>query len=292
MSKIVHMLSFCTVILGIAASGCPLRAQSLEELEKMVREVKACYEKVSMPDAHSSTYTLSSGKTVQVLEQSDYQREAFATIDSFIDNFDLIQNSLFFTDKRKTLMDAQDLSDWEVAGIRTISNEYFKNAGREFHLACHGLLDSSGERSDCILMGGQYLDVKEAAELIIKSMEAPSLDFGYQELLNAEHKPFTIVLHSCNSAKGSDSFAAKLSSELRAYLDQVAVVASPDVVYCTEDFAGNYTERIASEASLQLDRYKTEAQNWLVFENGKMVMTGTEDYATTVKQYTTQFYGL
>lgn len=258
----------------------PAMAQSLADIEAEILALKECVELSSLPDFHKAEHMLSSGKNVAVFEQSDFERSAFSTVDSFIENIgEFLDSSPFFCDRKKLLMDPYDLSEWEKEGIRKISNEYFKNGGNNFHLAAHGLVAPDGSSSG-IRIGGEDLNAEETAELIIKSMGGVN-----HVLLNAAHEPFTVVLHCCNSGKGEDSFAARLSLALEEYLDDVAVIAAPDIVYCTEDEDGNYTERIASAESIDKGSFEQDALNWLVFKSGDMVMTGTKDYGTTVAEY-------
>lgn len=256
------------------------RSQTLEEIEAEILSYMECVKQFSAPDYHSGEYVLSNGKRVSVMEQTDFDRFVFSSIDAFVENMDRFFNeSTYFRPMRRMLMDKQDLSDWEFNSAKTISREYFKSPGNCFHIASHGLMSPDGN-SDSILMGGVELNAEETSELILKTM----LDVG-QAIINAKHEPFTIVLHSCGSGRGENSFAARLSKALAKEFDNVAVVAAPDVVYCTMDEDGNYSERISSESAIRAGRYDSDRQNWMVFKDGRSYMTGTKDYADTVDKY-------
>lgn len=257
-----------------------LHAQTEAELDAAILEFKRCFEKLSMPEVHNSTYELSTGKRIRVLAQSDFERSAFSTVDAMLENIDKLKDSFFFSANRKLLMDGKDLSKWEVESIRDISNEYFKTGEYAFHLAAHGLVNPDGTSSEGVKIDGQELNADETAELLLLSMEK-----NYHHVLNSMYKPFTVVLHCCNSAKGTNSFAARLSAALSKHLDNVAVVAAPDIVYCTQDANGKYTERVTSENAIKNGSYDKEKKDWIVFKNGAKLMTGTTDYGTTVEKY-------
>lgn len=256
------------------------KAQTLEEIEAEILSYIECVKQFSAPDYHNGEYILSNGKRVTVMEQTDFDRFVFSSIDAFVDNMDrFFEESTFFNPMRRMLMDGQDLSDWEYKSANTISREYFKSPGNCFHIASHGLMSPDGN-SESILMGGVELSPEETSELILKTM----LDVG-PAIINSKHEPFTIVLHSCGSGKGENSFAAKLSKALAQEFDNVAVVAAPDVIYCSLDEEGKYSERISSESDIRRGSYESACQNWMVFKNGHTFMTGTKDFAGTVNKY-------
>lgn len=274
------MKRFLISIALLCTSLWAVNAQSLEEIEAEILSYIECVKQFSEPKYHNGEYVLSNGKRVKVMEQTDFERFVFSSIDAFLDNMDrFFEESTYFNPMRRMLMDRQDLSDWEIKSAKTISREYFKSPGNCFHIASHGLMNPDGG-SDSILMGGVELNPEETSELILKTM----LDVG-PAFINSKHEPFTIVLHSCGSGKGDNSFAAKLSEALAKEFDNVAVVAAPDIVYCTLDENGNYSERVSSESDIRRGTYDRYSQNWMVFKNGHSVMTGTKDFAETVDKY-------
>lgn len=255
--------------------------KTVEEVKRELKAFQECFEKLPMPWVHTKDYVLSNGKQISLLEQSDFKRAAFASADALLERVKAWKESRFMSvdPGRKTLMDGQDLSNWEINNIRDISNEYFKDSKNAFHLAAHGLVDEAGVSTQTIKMGGQTLNAKEAAELIVLSLQ------GYHNYLNIDQEPFTIVLHSCSSGKGDNSFAAQLSSELAKQIDNVAVVAAPDIVYCTMNEQGKYTECVISNDAIKRNNVAGEKQNWRVFKNGRTFLTGTADYKSTVGKY-------
>lgn len=254
----------------------------VDELKAQIRAYKECIIKLSMPEYHSKEYTLENGKHITVSEQSDFNRNAFTSIDPTLEDPKQWIESLYFYKKEqgksKTLIDTKGLSSWELESIRQISNDYFNSGDNVFHIAAHGLVDSRGVSANAIQMDGKYLDAKETADLILRSMA----DVNHM-LLNVDEQPFVIVLHSCNSAQGENSFAKQLSIELAKKIDNVAVVGAPDAVYCEMDEKGNYTEMVSSVNAVK--RNQPERKNWLVFQNGKQTMQGTPDYKSTVQKY-------
>ena len=258
-----------------------LPAQTVEDLKQELQKFQECFEELSMPQAHNKEYVLSNGKQVSLLEQNDFKRAAFVSVDALLERVKAWKESPFaaVSQERKTLMDGQDLSNWEINGIRDISNEYFNQGDDAFHIAAHGLVDQSDLSSQGIKMGGQTLNAEEAAELIILSMN------GYHNMLNIERKPFTVVLHCCSSGKGEDNFASRLSVALAKQIENVAVVAAPDIVYCAMDDKGKYTEYVTSDAAIKRKNVTDEKQNWRVFKSGTSYMEGTVDYKTTVQKY-------
>lgn len=278
MRKTMKKASWFICLLLLCGS---LFAQTVEELKQELQKFQECFEALSMPQAHHKEYVLSNGKRISLLEQNDYKRVAFVSADALLERVKAWKESRFMSiDKgRKTLMDGKDLSEWEINGIRDISNEYFNQDDRAFHIAAHGLIDQSDLSSQGIKIGGQTLNAEEAAELIILSMG------GYHNMLNIDRKPFTVVLHCCSSGKGENNFASRLSAALAKQIDNVAVVAAPDIVYCTVDEKGKYTECVTSDAAIQRKNVAGEKQNWRVFKNGVSYMMGTTDYKTTVQKY-------
>lgn len=277
---------FYTLLWGLSIN---VMAQSeMEQLKERILAYQKCIEEKSLPDYHHVKRVLSNGKMINVAEQTDFFRytERFTSIDAILENPEEWANSVYMSQVKngsnKGLIDTNGLSEWEVNNIRAISNEYFKSSDNTFHIAAHGLITPHGNSSNKILMGGQELNAKETAELILQTMEGVN-----HILLNAAEKPFVIVLHSCNSAEGENSFAQQLSAELSKSIDNVAVVGAPDAIYCEMDEKGNYTEKVSSINAIK--RNQPEKKSWLVFQNGEQTMKGTTDYKTTVKTYLNKY---
>jgi len=260
----------------------------VEQLKEQILAYQKCVEEKSLPDYHHVKRVLSNGKIINVAEQTDFFRytERFTSVDAFLENPEEWVNSVYMSQVKKGsnkgLIDTNGLSEWEVNNIRAISNEYFKSTDNTFHIVAHGLINPHGNSANKLLMGGQELNAKEIGELILQTMEGVN-----HILLNAAEKPFVIVLHSCNSAEGENSFAQQLSAELSKSIDNVAVVGAPDAIYCEMDEKGNYTEKVSSISAIK--RNQPERKNWLVFQNGKEVIEGTADYKTTVKTYLNKY---
>ena len=259
-------------------------AQTKEEiLDKQILEYWECFKKLSKPAPHDQVITLSNGKQIGLLSQTDFARSAFVSVDQLLKDMQLWYNSTYLWQSRQkksttTLMDTHEISEWELNSLGEISDEYFKSGDNTYHVVAHGLVNSNGISAGSISMGGQTLDAKETAELILLQMEEK-----YQIMLNTRKQPFVVVLHSCNSAQGENSFAKQLSEELAKQIDNVAVVGAPDAVYAEMDENGKYTEMVSSVRAIKQN--KPERKNWLVFQNGKQAMQGTPDYKSTVKNY-------
>ena len=268
-------------ILYIALMVLPMMAyaQTEEELLQKYEKFQKCFEKLSMPKPHSSSVTLSSGKTVSFAAQTDYKRRAFVDVDQLLKDVSQWKESPYLWQlnqmkKSRAITDTKDLSKWEVERFDEIAQDYFEGNEYAFHIAAHGLVKASGKAANSILIGGQELNAKETAELILQSMEE------YHHVLNAFNKEFVVVVHSCHSADGEDNFASRLSKELAEYFPNVSVVGAPQLVYCTiQD--GQYTEYISTESELKKENptnYK-----WKVYKNGQNTGQGTYDYQSTVK---------
>lgn len=253
-----------------------------DQLRAEINAYKECLIKLSMPQYHSKDYLLSNGKRINVAEQTDFQRDAFVSTDPLLEDPHEWINSLYMSQAKRgsnlTLMDMQDLDDWQLKSIRDIADDYFHSGNSTFHVTAHGLVDAHGVSENAISMGGQQLNAKETAELILKSMA----DVNHL-MLNTNKQPFVVVLHCCNAAQGDNSFAKQLSEALSKEIKNVAVVGSPDIIYCEKKSDGTYTEYISSEAAMK--RNKPEKKNWLVFKNGQQAEEGTSDYKSTVKNY-------
>lgn len=270
-------------ILYLALMVLPMMAyaQTEEELLQRYEKFEDCFRKLSMPQPHSSSVTLSSGKTVSFAAQSDFDRKAFVDVDQLLEDVSQWKESPYLWQlnhmkKSQAITDTKDLSKWEVERFDEIAQDYFEGNKFAFHIAAHGLVKASGKASNKILIGGQELDAKETAELILKSMNDT-----YHHILNIKEQEFVVVVHSCHSADGEDNFASQLSKELAKDMINVSVVGAPQTIYCTiQD--GKYTEYISSEQELKKENpvnYK-----WKVYKNGKNTGQGTYDYKSTIKK--------
>lgn len=286
-------MRFLTLLLLTILSSHGLYSQSYDNLssedkKRAILILKECFEELSEPKPHYETYTLYNGKTVKALVQTDFKRSVFTTVDEFLEDVKLWQNSPYFwkmrhSKKGKTIMDAQDLSKWEINNFKTISDSYFSEGTETFHIAAHGLLHENGEVANRIKIGGQELDAKETADFIIQSMKGQ-----FHHVINAMEKPFTIVVHSCHSAEGENNFTQQLSKYLvDNAINNVYVVGAPDVVYCTEDTSG-YTEVVApiNEAYLAMNGGPAPKTNlpWKVYKDGKNMPLGSVDWKESVRQ--------
>lgn len=269
--------------IAIAACLCATlaSAQTNEEYEKGIRQFHECfYNKLSKPAVHEEEITLSTGKTVTSLAQSDYERSAFVSADNLLREVTDWKKSPFtwqmqHRKNNKAVMDKQDLSSWERNSFDKISQQYFEGSNSTFHIAAHGLLGAEPD-DDGILIGGQKLNAAETAELITLSMQN-----DFHDIINVEKQDFVVVLHSCNSASGENNFARQLSIELSKRLDNVSVVGAPDVVWCSMSADGGYDEYVSSEEDARW--YNPEKKNWRVYKNGADTGQGQQGYKETIK---------
>jgi hypothetical protein len=255
-------------------------AQTIEELQAEIKKFHKCFEEKSMPTSHETSVTLSNGKVVRFTSQSDYARSVFVSVDQLLEDVRLWKDSPYLWQLKhmkesKAIADSKDLSKWEVERFDKIAQSYFSGNNSAFHIAAHGLVNSSGQAANSILIGGQELNAKETAELIIQSM-----DNTFHHVINAEEQEFVVVIHSCHSADGENNFASQLSQKLAEFIPNVSVVGAPQTVYCSMQKNGEYTEYISSEQELKKDiptNYK-----WKVYKNGKNTGQGTYDYKSTI----------
>lgn len=282
-----HIILSVFALLSVSA---PVFAQTEEELDRAIKELHKCFVELSIPQPHTKTYHLSTGKAIDVLSQNDYERSTFVSVDKTLEEIRLWKNSPYLWEQRHrkdnlALMDKRDLTAWEVENFGQISESYFTGSNSTFHLAAHGLLDpNDAGDSGKIKIGGQNLDAKETAELIKQAVNESKE--GFHHLINAEEQKFVVVLHCCNMAAGENSFAKQLSEELGEYLDDVCVVGAPDLVVCSMDWdKKEYTECVASDWEMRRAGTKGKIeykQNWRVFKNGQDTGVGDKDYKSSV----------
>lgn len=260
-----------------------------DEIDALIKEMHECFIDLSLPKPHAKTYHLSSGKTVEVQSQNDYERSAFVSADKTLEDILLWKSSPYLWEQQHrknghAIMDRKELSDWELQNFNQIADSYFKGTSSTFHLAAHGLVDPENADSGHIRIGGQDLDVKETAELIKLSINE-SKD-GFQHIINGEEQKFVIVLHSCHTAEGENSFAKQLSEELGDFLPDAYVIGAPDLVVCSMDFdKKEYKECVASEQEMRRAGTRGEIeykQKWRVFKEGQDTGLGDIDYKTSV----------
>lgn len=274
------------ICLLLAICGCmTFSAQNTrkQQLIDQILSFQKCLEENTRPELHEETIKLSNGKIIRTKAQSDFARSQFTSIDAVLEDLMLWKDSPYLWEAKrqktkKTLMDTQDLTDWEVNSLETISKEYFKEGNSAFHLAAHGLVDPDGAPANAIQMGGETLNAKETAELILKSMANV-----YHNLIEVKNEPFVIVLHCCNTANGDNNFAQQLSVEMSKYIKQVAVIGAPGVVYCEKTSDGKYTESVTPYVG------SNQQQNWKVYKNGSEHMEGQTDYKSTIRSYVEDF---
>ena len=274
---------FATFLLALLVLG--MKAQNLDNLsnEELIERIKwfhQCFIEISLPTSHEESITLSSGKVVNMLAQSDYERSAFVSVDKLLEDVHQWKLSPYLwqmnhSKNNSAIMDGKDLSNWEIESFDQIAQSYFKNSVSTYHIAAHGLVfEDTGEALDRIKIGGQELDASETAELIIKSMQGT-----FHHVINAENQPFVVVVHCCHTAEGEDNFSSQLSKELAKYIPNVSVVGAPDVVRC-EVKEGKYTEFVTTKSEAK----KEDAQKlkWKVYKNGENTCQGKFDYLETV----------
>lgn len=274
---LISLLAMCTL---------SLNAQIVEEnlTDEEIREriiwFHGCFEKLSRPEPHKDTYTLSTGKTIELKAQSDYKRSAFVSTDQLLKDVREWQQSPYMWQLKHrknnhAIMDGSDLDSWVINSFDQISQTYFEDCESTYHITAHGLLSQDGVVGDGIMIDGQILNAAETAELILKSMNEQ-----FHFIIDKEKQPFTIVIHSCNTAQGENNFAAQLSKILSKSIPNVAVVGAPDVVY-GELKDGKYTEYVSTPTTIQTNN--PVKQKWHVYRNGRNTGEGRYDYRETVQ---------
>lgn len=250
-----------------------------------------CFNNMSQPKPHDGEYILSNGKRVVCMEQSDYSRSAFVSVDKLIYDLQRWAESPYLWEmkhrRNTTIMDKNDLKKWEIDNFQIIADSYFNNSRSTFHIAAHGLLDSYNNPANKIKIGGVELNAKETAELILLQMGE-----GYNIVMNARDESFTVVLHCCHTAEGENNFAKQLSEELHKYLRNVHVIASPDIVYATMDYDDNYTECVTTKS--EYERVKKTGMmpkkyNWSTYHNGRETLYGHTDWRRSLKAIQASF---
>lgn len=268
----------------MAVFSLSIIAQTEEDVKKLKEEIikfhECFYNTLSLPKSHEETITLSSGKKITMLAQSDYERSAFVSVDKLLEDVRLWKMSPYLWQRNHSksnsaIMDGKDLSEWEINSFNQIADSYFKNSVSTYHIAAHGLVDNTGAATNSILIGGQTLNASETAELIINSMQGT-----FHHVINAEDQPFVVVVHCCHTAEGENNFSSQLSKILAEYIPNVSVVGAPDVVYCWETEDGKYTEFITTEDEWQKENPRQ--LKWKVYKNGKETDQGRYDYLETV----------
>lgn len=268
----------------MAVCSFSITAQTEEDVRKLKEEIikfhECFFNTKSLPKSHEETITLSSGKKITMLAQSDYKRSAFVSVDKLLEDVRQWKMSPYLWQRNHSknnsaIMDGKDLSEWEINSFNQIAESYFKNSVSTYHIAAHGLVYPTGEAANNILIGGQTLNAEETAELIINSMQGT-----FHHVINAEDQPFVVVVHCCHTAKGENNFASQLSKKLAEYIPNVSVVGASDLVYCEKTKDGKYTEFVTSED--EAERENPQPMKWKVYKNGKETGQGRYGYLETV----------
>lgn len=268
----------------MAVFSLSINAQTEEDVKKLKEKIiefhECFFNTKSLPKSHEETITLSSGKKITMLAQSDYKRSAFVSVDKLLEDVRLWKMSPYLwqmnhSKNNSAIMDGKDLSEWEINSFNQIAESYFKNSVSTYHIAAHGLVYPTGEAANNILIGGQTLNAEETAELIINSMQGT-----FHHVINAEDQPFVVVVHCCHTAKGENNFASQLSKKLAEYIPNVSVVGASDLVYCEKTKDGKYTEFVTSED--EAERENPQPMKWKVYKNGKETGQGRYGYLETV----------
>lgn len=238
----------------------------IEELRQQVLYYKKCFPKKSVLQTTVRRFDLADGNAVSAKIRSDFNSVNFVQADPGLENVNFV------------LGDSGD--DYINRNIEDIFDDY-ADCSPAFHIVAHGIADPGGS-TQTVRMGGRDLTAGEVAEMIIKQLE------GYHHVLNAEERPFPVVIHSCNAGKGDNSFARQLSERLSKEILDVRVVAPAGVVYSERSTERDmntgssrtvYTEKVAGESGFTSG---SGAGTWDVFTNGSR-SRGTTDYKTTVK---------
>ncbi|MBP3639735.1 MAG: hypothetical protein J6J20_07615 [Muribaculaceae bacterium] len=239
----------------------------MEELRQQVLYYKKCFPKKSVLATTSTNYITDAGKVVPVKIRSDFGAENFVQMDGGL--------------KKVNFMFGDSGDDYINRNIEDIFDDYAE-CSPAFHVVGHSIADPNGS-AQTIRMGGMDLNAKEVAEIIIKQLE------GYEHILNAEERPFPVVIHSCNAGKGDNSFAEQLSRHLAESILDVRVIAPSGVLYSermTErDLKDGSTRTVYTEKVAGTSGFTTgaDAGTWEVFTNGKC-SHGRKDYKSTVRE--------
>ena len=269
----------------MAVFSLSINAQTEEDIKKLKDEIikfhECFYNTLSLPKSHEETIKLSSGKTIKMLAQSDYERSAFVSVDKLLEDVRQWKMSPYLWQRNHSksnsaIMDGKDLSEWEINSFNQIAESYFKNSVSTYHIAAHGLVDHTGAATNSILIGGQILNASETAELIINSMQGT-----FHHVINAENQPFVVVVHCCHTADGENNFSSQLSKKLAEYIPNVSVVGAPNVVYCQKTEDGKYTEFVTTNEH-EAKKENPRQLKWKVYKNGKETDQGRYGYLETV----------
>lgn len=237
------------ILFGVLFCSVMTHAQTEEEIKKEILEYQECYNSWSIP--LSDTHVYISGTNVEYIQQINYEKATFLIADKKVE---------------KAL----------PIGIKEISFQYSKQE-KSFHILAHGLIDDYLTSINEVAVGDYFFKAEEMAGFILKKMRK------YEILLKTMNEPFTVVIHSCKAGMGANSFAQQLSAVLAEKISDVAVVASPDLIWpCMKN--GQYKE-IIGPTRAHVDRTDFNGENWIVFKNGKTYMDGVPDYNETVQKY-------
>lgn len=281
-------------ILAIAFFPGIALAQTKEDVEKQRAQIRAfheCFFNLQSKKAISEeSFTLSNRKVVKALARSDFERSAFVSADETLREVLSWEKSPYLWRLRhmkntgKALMDAKDLTRWEVDSFGQIADTYFESNPSTFHIASHGLVEPDGSAAGLIKIGGEELDASETAELICKSMTVTTDegDAAFNHVINAENQTYVVVVHSCHSAEGDNNFAKQLSLELSKFIKNVTVVGAPDVLFCAVDESGRYQEYVASSVK-DIERRNPALKKWKAYRNGEDTGQGQYDYNETIR---------
>ena len=239
------------ILFGIFFCSVMTYAQTAEEIRQEILEYQKCYNSWSIP--LSNTHSNINGTNVKYIQETNYKKATFLIADEKVE---------------KAL----------PASIKDINIRYSKQE-KSFHILAHGLTDSYLASTKEVAIGDYSFKAEEMAELILEKMRK------YEILLKTMNEPFTVVIHSCKAGMGANSFAQQLSAVLAEKVSDVAVVASPDLIW-PHMKNGQYKELIAPTRA-HADRTDFEGENWIVFKDGKAYMDGTPDYNETVQKYLT-----
>lgn len=235
-----HIILFCFLFCHIMAY-----AQIVEDVEQEILKYQKCYNTWSIPLSNSKSRI--NGADVPYIMETNYEKATF-----------------LIADKKAE----KDLP----ASIKQINIQYSKQE-KSFHILAHGIIDKYMTSTNEVIIGGHSFKAKDIAELILEKMRK------YEIILKTKKEPFTVVIHSCKAGMGNNSFAQQLSGILAEKISDVAVIASPDLIWPYVQ-NGQYKEIIGPSRA-----QANAGEHWIVFKNGKTYMDGTPDYNETAKKY-------
>ena len=218
-------------------------AQTLQQINEEILKYERCFEQLSHPEPKTVNHQLSDGTNIDVVQRTDYRNKRFLQADPDVRRLNV------------NIMDNQDLTQWEIQEASRIFDDAF-GVGPAFNIFAHGISDPEGG-STGVRIGGKDLTPQQTAELILRTLD------DYELVLNAYDRPFPIELHTCNSAKGSDPFAAQLQREISKHIKNAVVIAADAPVYAQIDADGNYIETIATVAP----KGNTSGRKWIAFDS-------------------------